>query len=188
MNKLHFWRFSMCLIVDSCVISKVFNVKNEGHNCYKPVFDWLLLGSGRLVVGGTTYSKELLRLKKYIPIIAELSKVNKKIPLDKKSVDKIENMIIKQKKHRDFDDAHLVAMVIESKCMVVCTDDTRANRHLKDRNLYPNGVDKPCLYTSERNKGLLSSKYLPRCHKERCVISKEHRAGIRNAINELAKK
>ena len=75
--------------------------------------------------------------------------------------------------HRDFDDPHIIAIVIVSRCMIICTKEVRALRFFKDKSLYPRGISRPKLYTSKRNKNLLSDKYIAsiclpatKCYKE----------------------
>lgn len=175
----------MCIIIDTCAISIVFNPANKEHSDFKPVLDWLVTGNGKIVLGGKTYTKELFRLKKYFAILAELSKINKTISLDNKAVDQCEAEILKKKKHRTFDDAHLVAMVNESGCRIVCTRDDKANPHLKDKSLYVNGRKKPSLYTSKRNNNLLTDQYIPKPHKGHCSLNKKCQELITVALDNL---
>lgn len=66
---------------------------------------------------------------------------------------------------KDFDDPHLPAIVIVSKCKVICSCDTRSVKFVTLPQLYPKGIDVPKYYTSKRNIDLLSDKYVHNCYK-----------------------
>ena len=55
----------------------------------------------------------------------------------------------------DFDDEHIMAIVIVSKCRVVCTEEVRALPFFKRRQLYPKGMNPPLIYQSKRNAGIV---------------------------------
>ena len=111
-----------------------------------------------MVYGGSTYLTELGRCKKYAPLIAQLRLARKVVRLDNADVDQEEERVRGVEPHPDFDDAHLVSMVVVSGVRLVCTKDRRAHRFLKDRKFYPKGVARPLLYTSRKNAGLLTDK------------------------------
>jgi hypothetical protein len=94
----------------------------------------------------------------------ELEKINKTVKLDDAEVDKKEREIAETKKHHDFNDEHLVAMVLASGCRLVCTKDSSAMPFIKDRIFYPGAVKRPRIYSGKKNKDLLNdSNIAPIC-------------------------
>lgn len=150
----------MCIIIDTCTFSSVFDSRSSEHRSFSPVFDWIEKGKGIIIYGGTTYKKELSAAKAYLKIFKEFNRKGKTITLCDNIIDDLENKIRKIEPHTDFDDPHLIAIVIASKCKIICTHDKRAIPFLKKRELYLGSAKKPKLYTSEKNKSLLNDKYL----------------------------
>lgn len=110
-----------------------------------------------MVFGGTHYSKELEMQSKYIPIIAELKRIHKVIVVDKDTVDDLEDKVKEIEPKKDFDDPHLVAIVEISGCRIVCSDDKRADKYIKDERFY-NKSKKPSIYRTNNHSHLLTSK------------------------------
>lgn len=155
----------MCVIVDTNCFASVFDPKSEKHAEFSPVLDWILNGKGKLVYGGTKYIQELSKTK-YLKIFNILnSKAKKVVVVDKSKVDEVQIAIERSVIDPDFDDPHLPAIVIVSKCEVICSEDTRSVKFITDSNLYPKGVNIPKYYTSSRNKDLLCDKYINKIYK-----------------------
>lgn len=151
----------MCIIVDTNTFGPVFDSGNEKHAEFKPVFDWVLYGKGKFVIGGSKYMGELRKAQKYLRIFGVLNIYrNKVIQLDTAEVDKIQKSIEAMVSDSDFDDPHLPAMVIVSKCRLICSDDSRSVRFVTNPHLYPDKVKTPKYYTGSRNCDLLSDKYI----------------------------
>jgi len=55
-------------------LSCVFNPKNERHNEFKPVSDWIDKGKGRIVYGGSQYIAELKEMPNYLYLLKEYEK------------------------------------------------------------------------------------------------------------------
>jgi len=146
----------MCVVLDCNIISSVFNPSEKDHEEFKPVLHWITSGNGKMVFGGSKYKKELNRMKSYLKFIKELSKAGKCINVDDSAVDKIQNEI--KNKHRDFNDYHIVAIIIVSKVRIICTKDKKAIPWFKNSDLYPSDVKKPKIYTSKRNRNLLNRR------------------------------
>lgn len=148
----------MCLIVDTCSFSHVFNLKDKNHPNFKPVFDWLFFGNGGgLIYGGTKYAGEVdFTSDTYRPLLAELNRKGRMFEMCTECVDYIEARLKKAiPDDPDFDDPHIVALVIVSKCCVVCTDEHRGPRVWKRRDLYPVGINPPKIYMKLRNAAIL---------------------------------
>lgn len=141
----------MCLIIDACVIPKVFGRKDFD---FLPVINWIIDGPGKMIVGGSKYNEELSKLRRYTRFIAELSRMRKIVVIERSLVDATEERIRAIEPNRGFDDSHIVALVEESGCKVVCSDDCRADKYLKDRRFYIKSK-RPLIYRSAKHKGLL---------------------------------
>ena len=150
----------MCIIIDSCCFASVFEKRALDHSDFRPVLEWVVAGKGKIVYGGTKYRRELKRAKKYIFFIGELKRAGKTVELPSQIVDEIENETKQKISHRNFDDQHIVAMIIVSKCRLICTKDKRANPFIKEPSLYPKKFKVPKLYCSSRNANLLRDDYI----------------------------
>lgn len=146
----------MCLIVDVNCFQLVFSRNPR----FAPVFKWLMSDfGGRLIYGGEKYKREVRPyLKQFLGVLGELERKGRVVRLRDRDVDESAMVLKKKEPDPDFDDEHIVAMVGISKCCVVCTDDRRAVRFLRRRDLYPEGVKPPKIYRSERNAHLCSRK------------------------------
>lgn len=146
----------MCIIVDTNNLGRVFNPKNSEHSEYIPVFDWILKGSGKLVIGGSTFDKEISLNRWFLPFLSQLSRIGKVIKIDNEKVDELTDHISKEVKfHRDFDDQHIVSLLAVSGCKLICSDDSRAYPYFTKSDFYNHG-HRPKIYSSSRNKDLLT--------------------------------
>ena len=150
----------MCLVLDTNAIAACFNPEDEKHNEFRPVLEYLTHGKGKLVYGGKKYKKELGQLKNYLRLFASLARAGKIVNLDDKAIDDVEVEIKLLEPSKNFDDPHLVAIIIKSKCKIICTNDIRAMPYLKDSRFYSGLTCKPKLYTSSKNISLLTDKYI----------------------------
>ncbi len=71
-------------------------------------------------------------------------------------IDTREKEIKEKNRHRDFNDEHIIAIVIVSGCMLICTKDEKAFRFIKDPSFYPKHCKRPKIYLTKRNKNLLA--------------------------------
>jgi hypothetical protein len=136
----------------------VFNPKDKRHSEFKPVFDWVFYGNGGgLIYGGTKYAGEVdFSSNTYRALLAELNRRGRMFKMCTECVDHAEAAVKKAVPgDPDFDDPHIVALVIISKCCVVCTDEHRGLRFWKRPKLYPDGVKPPKIYRDLRNARLL---------------------------------
>ncbi len=154
----------MCIIIDTNTWTSVFDPTSEKHPNFKPVFDWILgeNGFGRIVFGGTTYLKETPQ--KYLRLLKLLNDARRTIPLPAALVDAMEAELKTKIVHRDFDDPHIVAMVIVSQCRLICTQEERAIPFFKDKDriLYPKRFPKPKIYHHAGNANLLTERNIPK--------------------------
>ncbi len=150
----------MCLIIDANCIARVFDANNDDHEDFKKVLEWITEGCGKMIYGGKTYKEELAKLTKFLPLLKELHTKRKLILLDDALVDQAEDCAKKKEDDKDFDDPHLVAIVVISRCQVVCSKDKRAYRFLKMKKFYPNKLKPPRIYSKRSNTNLLSKRYI----------------------------
>lgn len=149
----------MCLVLDTNVFGAFFESDNAKHSDFLPALNWVVKGKGKLVYGGTTYKREMKEAKKYIRFFAALQRAGKLVLLCDTSVDDQEAELKKIEPNEDFDDPHLVAIVLKSECMILCTNDKRALPYIKRKAFYSGGgAKKPKIYQSKRNASLLSDK------------------------------
>lgn len=149
----------MCILVDTCAINSVFNSQDQFHKEFEPVYEWIYNGPGKVLYGGTHFMAEI---RPFLHIFAELSRQNKTIHLKDHLVDEEEKIVKSLESDPDFDDPHLIAILRISKALLVCTKDIRAIKFLKKRKLYPKNQHCPKLYTSKRNKDILTIKNIPK--------------------------
>lgn len=180
----------MCVIVDTNTFGPVFNEQNEKHAEFKPVLDWVLHGKGKFVIGGSKYMGELKKASKYLKFFSVLAtyKTNKIITLKDADVDKEQERIEKMITDPDFDDPHLPAMVIVSKCQIICSVDTRSVKFVTDSQLYPKCIKVPCYYTGSRNKDLLCDKYVDDRYKPLQKIPKTQAEEIEEYFGKFLEK
>lgn len=143
----------MCLVIDTCCIATVFNSKSKHHSDFSPVLKWVRSGSGRMIYGGRKYKKELSQMTEYVKIINQLAKAGRVIELNGRKVDSKAAELKAKIPDDEFDDEHLVAILLVSKCKVVCTDDKRAHPYLQRADLYPPGK-RPKIYKSKSHSSM----------------------------------
>lgn len=176
----------MCVIVDTNTFGPVFDKKNDKHNDFKPVLDWVLYGKGKFVIGGSKYMGELRKAKRYLKIFQILkTHKDKVVKLNDSTVDAEQNRIESLIVDSDFDDPHLPAMVVVSRCQVIYSVDTRSIRFVTDPKIYPAGIKTPKYYTSCRNCKLLTDKYIGSQYKPIKKIPPNNAAKTEANINTI---
>lgn len=151
----------MCIIIDANSLSKVFCVQNKQHKPFKPVLDWIIQGRGKIVFGGTKYREELVNCYKFVRIMTEFDKAGKVVRICDEEVDKKEKQLITRFGSNQFNDFHIVAIVIVSGCRLVCSTDKDSHTFLKEKSFYPRGFKRPCIYLGHpSNVRLLCDKYI----------------------------
>lgn len=163
----------MCIIIDTNCFANLFKTNSEKHSEFKPVLDWILKGNGKAVYGGSKYRDELSKAHSYLKIFGLLNRYNRTLKIDDVIVDKEQARIESLITDPDFDDPHLPAIVIASSCRLICSEDIRSIRFVRDTKLYSKPLRAPKYYTGKRNKGLLSDKNIPDVHKPVSRCKKE---------------
>jgi hypothetical protein len=153
----------MCLVIDTNCFGSVLNPKAEDHDRFAPVYHWLMYGrGGRLIYGGEKYKKEVdFRTSHHRTLIQEIERKGRLLRVDDAAVDREAKAVrMRANNDADFDDEHIVALVIVSRCCVVCTLDKRAYPYIKNRHLYPAPAKPPKIYQSKRNKKLCGDPHI----------------------------
>ena len=163
----------MAIIIDTNCFANVFNRKSTNHKEYRPVLDWIVKGKGVVVYGGTKYIEELRKAPKYLPIMRLLREIDKVIIGNTENIDRLQAEIEANRIDVDFDDPHLPAIIIDTKCRLICSEDKRSIPFVRNRDLYPNGIHTPSYYTGLRNKNLLCDNYIHDDLKPLCKLKKE---------------
>jgi hypothetical protein len=149
----------MCLVIDTCVIGKVFDPNNAQHERFKPVMLWVMEGTGSVIYGGTKYLKELGD-GRYLSLFKELRTAQRAVSVDTEAVDARATKLKLMVPDEAFDDEHIVALVGISKCCLLCTDDVVALPYIKRKDLYPPGVKVPHIYRTLADKRHCCTKLL----------------------------
>lgn len=149
----------MCLVIDADCFSRVFDKTNKEHLQFKPIWEWINDGKGRMIYGGTKYGTQLRTSRKFLPIVTELEKKGKTVRIPDSVVDDLATAIKGKITDANFDDEHLVALVVASRCRVVCTKDTGAISFLRRNDVFADyaGVSRPSIYRGHRTHTKLCS-------------------------------
>jgi hypothetical protein len=151
----------MCLVIDTCCLARVFDPENKEHPQFKPILKWVRSGNGRMIYGGTKYNNELRKATKYLGIVIELAKQQRVVRMPDEDVDRIADALKVKFPEGDFDDEHIVALVLASRCRVVCTNDNGAIARLKCKEIFSSyGLKRPKIYRSASHKTLCHDGYL----------------------------
>lgn len=151
----------MCIVIDTCCLAMVFDGKNKKHAQFAPVLEWIN-DQGYLIYGGTKYNRELSNAPKYLPYIVELSRRRRTIQIPNNAVDPIAADLKNRIPDPEFNDEHIAALVIASRCCVVCTTDDAAIAYLKRVELFkPAGIARPKIYKGDkRHRDLCCAKHI----------------------------
>ena len=143
----------MCLVIDTNTFALVFNKNAKGHKSFTPVLTWITQGKGRMIYGGTKYDIELARATWMLVIIVELSRNRRVVHIPNETVDPIATALKIKFPEPAFDDEHIVALVIASRCCVVCTKDDGAIAYLKRLDVFSDypGVERPKIYKGHKS-------------------------------------
>lgn len=147
----------MCIIIDTNRIPQVFNTNCPSHCGFIDLHDWIFQKEGKLVYGGTTYNKELKKLKRsYHTVFIELGRKRKLKILNDVDVDAWDKKIKKE----FTGDTHILAIICVSRCSFVCSNDKGLIDLLKKFSDYPPGTPKFKIFRDKRDKNLLIKKNL----------------------------
>jgi hypothetical protein len=145
----------MCIVIDINTLSSVFDSSSLQHYEFKPVFDWIYNGKGKIVYGGTKYITELSRTK-YLNLFIQFRSAGKAIPIDNNLVDRETEKVEALVKHDNFNDQHLVGLLIVSGCLLISSLDKKSYPYITNKGFYQAPLKRPKIYSSRRNANLLT--------------------------------
>lgn len=176
----------MAIIIDTNCFARVFCRNNKEHSEFAPVLDWILRGNGLMVYGGSKYKQELEKCRSFLPFIVLLKKANKIYECNAQKVDALQAKFEEMIKDPDFDDPHLPAIVIVSKCQIICSKDFRSVSFVTSRELYPKRFHIPHYYSGKRDAHLLTDEMInPRLKKYCSQLNKRQRKRLDVIIETL---
>jgi predicted nucleic acid-binding protein len=172
----------MPIIVDTNCLANVFCRSSHKHRQFEPVLEWIVAGKGKLVYGGTKYKKELAKAGKYLKIFRQLKDAGKAVVGNDNVIDSIEKDIENKRATYKFNDSHLLAISVNTKCRLICSEDSASIQYVTSKNYLPKGAQKPVYYTSNKNVNLLSDKYIHKDLKPLCRINQKLATIIYNQL------
>lgn len=140
----------MCVVVDANVMSSVFFAKAELHEKFFPLLEWIVQGKAKLSLGGKLLSYEIAKKQcKFMPFLLELKRLNKIHSIDENEVEEYTLKIKEKIKDPDFDDPHVIALLIVSKASIICSNDSRMFKYVRQvKQLSGGTVDNPRIFTT----------------------------------------
>jgi hypothetical protein len=148
----------MCIVIDMNTLAPVFNQGSKKHKEFKPVRQWVVEGNGHLVYGGTGYKDELKKVPRYSRLFRLLKDAGRAFEVNEILVDSEHARLIKKTRGTNCDDQHIIAIFIVSGCRLFCSEDSRADKHIKNKNLYPKKHPVPMIYRNHKHAPLLNPK------------------------------
>lgn len=146
----------MSIVIDANVLSDVFSA-NPSPDAI-PVREWIENGSGRVVVGGTKYMKEMGRISSAVRCIRELARVNKVVTANAADVDRLESAVVEIVPSA-CNDPHLIALIGVTRCPLIFSKDIHAHEFISDKTNYPWPNFSPKIYTGKKHaKSLLTEE------------------------------
>lgn len=161
----------MCIIIDANTFAPVFDTKCTEHNEFRPVYNWIIDGKGKLVYGGEKYRGELKKAKRYHGIIMQLLTVKKVVEINDAKVKQkrieIENSIPNSKSN----DSHILAISLVSGCKLLCSKDASSYKLVKKNRQIK-------IYSSQRNRGLLNDRNIVPCCRPCRKLTRKQRENL----------
>lgn len=150
----------MCIVIDTNAISDVFNQNSKQHKDFQPVRHWIVEGEGHAVYGGAKYKEELSKAHRYLRLFRLLKDARRAFEIDQGMIDTEQIRLEKETEGLACNDQHIIAIFVVSGCRLFCSHDSRADKYIRDKSLYPKGHARPSIYRSCNHQHLLSRKYI----------------------------
>ena len=167
----------MCIVIDADVFSSIANEEASTHSEFRPLFEWISFGKGKVVYGGSKYGEEIACNSKFREWLFQLEKKNKTVCIDKGSVDITRGYLQGNVSGSNYNDHHIVAIIIVSGCKLVCSLDKGLHdlidicyqqrlRKLVKRNCPCGGnLNTPKIYQNNSHRTLLCDRNIANCCK-----------------------
>lgn len=166
----------MCIVIDSDVFSSIAGENTKNHLEFKPLVEWISLGKGKVVYGGTKYGEEIGKNTKFRLWLYELEKKHKTVPVSKELIDLTWLYLTKNIRGHAYNDHHIVAIVIVSGCKLVCSLDKglhslldvcyqqKFKSTIKKNCTCAANFSRPKIYKNKNHaKNLLCDRYIANC-------------------------
>jgi hypothetical protein len=93
------------------------------YSDFQPVRDWIENNNCKIIYGGTDYKNHLNNHKRFLGHLTEQDRKGKTKHLNDDEVDRVTDTLKGNYTRADFDDHHIVAIVLISRCKIVCSLD-----------------------------------------------------------------
>ena len=113
----------MCTVIDADTFSYFCNSDSEMYSDFQPVRDWIENSSCKIVYGGTDYKNHLDNHKRFLGHLTEQDRKGKTKHLNDAKVDRARELMKEKFSGTDFNDHHIVALVLMSRSKLVCSRD-----------------------------------------------------------------
>lgn len=133
----------MCLIVDTNVLVNVFGHDGSADRLYADVRKWLLGRDGGLVVGGSRFVAEFMRVGAAVEFARTLEQAGRFHRRLDANVDAEEKRVRAKLKLRS-DDPHVIALARESGARALCSEDANLIWDFQRRDVVPDTQGKIC--------------------------------------------
>lgn len=154
----------MCIVIDVNCLMAVFSNQDNQHDEFKLISKWILNKGGKLVYGGSSYKRELSKLRHFrFKFLVQLISGGYVLSGRDIEIDNVEKKIKDINTSKKFNDTHLAAIVDVYKCRVICTQDKDSHRFLKAKKYYSKSTKPPSIYSCGKCKTLLNKKNLEPC-------------------------
>ncbi len=114
----------MCTVIDADTFSYFCNPDSARYSDFQPVRDWIENSSCKIVYGGTDYENHLKNHRRFLKHLTEQERKGKIKKLCRVEVDRATSVIEGSFSGIDFNDHHIVALVLISRCKLVCSIDS----------------------------------------------------------------
>ena len=164
----------MCIVIDADVFSSLANARASMHSEFRPLFEWVSFGKGKVVYGGTKYAEELAKNGKFRGWLFELEKKKKTVFIEKERIDYTSAYLTKNASG-PYNDYHIAAIVIVSGCKLVCSLDKglhnlinvcyqqRLRKLIKRDCPCMGNLSHPKIYQNKGHRILLCDKNIAKC-------------------------
>ena len=122
----------MCTAIDADTFSYFCNSDSALYSDFQPVRDWIENTNCKIVYGGSDYKNHLDKHRKFLGYLTEQERKGKTEHLDNEEVDRVTDVLKRNYTREDFNDHHIVAIVLVSRCKLVCSID-RGLKNLIDK-------------------------------------------------------
>ena len=113
----------MCTVIDADTFSYFYNPDSAKYSDFQPVRDWIENSSCKIVHGGTDYANHLDNNQRFLGYLMEQWHKGKTKELCRAEVDRVTSVIRGNFSGINFNDHHIVAIVLLSRCKLVCSID-----------------------------------------------------------------